>query len=211
VKPMMSEDTRKNREQIQFFSMDDLVPKDHLLRLIEDSIDWSFIYDLVRDRYSEDQGRPSLDPVVLIKIPLIQYLYNIKSMRQTIKDIEVNMAYRWFLGLGVYDPVPHFTTFGKNYVRRFKETDLFEQIFERILKECFQYKLVDPGTIFIDATHIKAHANNHKFINSAAKQQALFYSDKLKAEIDKEREEAGKKPFKDKDDDGSGKRMVSQG
>jgi len=199
---MMSEEMKKNREQVQFFSMDDLVPKDHLLRQIEKAIDWSFIYDLVRDKYSPDQGRPSLDPVVLIKLPLIQYLYNIKSMRQTIKDIEVNMAYRWFLGLGVYDPVPHFTTFGKNYVRRFKGTDLFEQIFERVLKECFRYKLVDTNAVFIDATHIKANANSHKFINRAAKQQALFYADKLNEEIDHEREEAGKKPFKDKDDNG---------
>ena len=77
---MMSEETKKNREQVQFFSMDDLVPKDHLLRQIEKAVDWSFIYDLVRDKYSPDQGRPSLDPVVLIKLPLIQYLYNIKSM-----------------------------------------------------------------------------------------------------------------------------------
>ena len=61
--------------------MDELVPEDHLLRLIDRAIDWSFIYDLVKDKYSEDQGRPSIDPVVLIKIPLIQYLYNIKSMR----------------------------------------------------------------------------------------------------------------------------------
>jgi len=196
---MMSEETKKNREQVQFFSMDDLVPKDHLLRQIEKAIDWSFIYDLVRDKYSPDQGRPSLDPVVLIKLPLIQYLYNIKSMRQTIKDIEVNMAYRWFLGLGVYDPVPHFTTFGKNYTRRFKGTDLFEQIFERVLKECFRYKLVDPDTVFVDATHIKANANSHKYINRLAKQQSLFYTEKLNEEIDKEREEAGKKPFKDKD------------
>ena len=80
---MMTTDKEKNRQQIQFFSMDELVPEDHLLRLIDRAIDWSFIYDLVKDKYSEDQGRPSIDPVVLIKIPLIQYLYNIKSMRQT--------------------------------------------------------------------------------------------------------------------------------
>lgn len=66
------------------------------------------------------------------KIPFIQCLYGIKSMRQTIKDIEVNVAYRWFLGLEMYDSVPHFSTFGKNYTRRFKDTDLFEQIFAKI-------------------------------------------------------------------------------
>ena len=88
----------KKRNQIQMFCIDDLVPRDHMLRKIENAIDWSFIYDLVKDRYSEDKGRPSIDPVTLIKIPMIQYLYGIRSMRQTIKEIEVNLAYRWFLG-----------------------------------------------------------------------------------------------------------------
>ena len=120
---MMTQNTDKKREQIQMFCMDDLVPQDHLLRLIDRAIDWSFIYDLVEEKYCSDNGRPSIDPVVLIKIPFIQYLYGIKSMRQTIKDIEVNVAYRWFLGLEMYDPVPHFSTFGKNYTRRFKDTD----------------------------------------------------------------------------------------
>ena len=91
---MMTQNTDKNRTQIQMFCMDDLVPQDHLLRLIDKAIDWSFIYDLVEEKYCADNGRPSIDPVVLIKIPFIQYLYGIKSMRQTIKDIEVNVAYR---------------------------------------------------------------------------------------------------------------------
>ena len=114
---------------MMMFSMDDMVPKDHMLRKIDRAINWNFIYDLVEDKYCADNGRPSMDPVMLIKIPFIQYLYGIKSMRQTIKEIEVNVAYRWFLGLDMLDPVPHFSTFGKNYTRRFKDTDLFEQIF----------------------------------------------------------------------------------
>ena len=85
------------------------------LRVIDKAIDWTFIYDLVEDKYSPDFGRPSMDPVMLIKIPFIQYLYGIRSMRQTIREIEVNVAYRWFLGLEMLDPVPHFSTFGKNY------------------------------------------------------------------------------------------------
>lgn len=76
--------------------------------------------------------------------------------RQTIKEIEVNVAYRWFLGLDMLDPVPHFSTFGKNYPRRFKDTDPFEQKFSRILEECMKYRLVDTSTIFVDATvHIQ--------------------------------------------------------
>lgn len=71
---MMTKDMDKKREQIQLFCMDDMVPKDHLLRLIDKAIDWNFIYDLVEEKYSQNQGRPSLDPVMLIKIPFIQYL-----------------------------------------------------------------------------------------------------------------------------------------
>ncbi|RRA72866.1 transposase, partial [Streptococcus agalactiae] len=84
-----------NRNQVGFYSLDELVPKDHLLRQIDEAIDFSFIYDLVKDSYCADNGRPSLDPVMLVKIPMIQCLFGIRSMRQTIKDIEVNTAYRW--------------------------------------------------------------------------------------------------------------------
>lgn len=73
-------------------------------------------------------------------------------MRQTIKEIEVNVAYRCFLGLDMFDKVPHFTTFGKNYTRRFKETNLFEQIFTKILEKCYKFKLVNPTEVFVDTT-----------------------------------------------------------
>ena len=87
---MMTENADKKREQIHLLCMDEMVPKDHLLRIIDKAIDWTFIYDLVKDKYSHDTGRPSMDPVTLIKIPLIQYLYGIKSMRQTVKEIEAS-------------------------------------------------------------------------------------------------------------------------
>lgn len=198
---MMTQNADKNRFQVQMYTMDELVPNDHLLRLIDRAIDWSFIYDLVEEKYSTDNGRPSVDPVVLIKIAFIQYLYGIRSMRQTVQEIEVNVAYRWFLGLDMAEKTPHFSTFSKNYTRRFKDTDLFEQIFERILYECYRYKLVDPKEVFIDATHVKANANNKKMQKRIAKKEALFYEEQLKEEIQKDREEHGKKPLKDKDDD----------
>lgn len=198
---MMTQNSDKKREQIIMFCMDDMVPKDHLLRKIDKAIDWNFIYDLVSEKYSPDQGRPSMDPVMLIKIPFIQYLYGIRSMRQTIKEIEVNVAYRWFLGLDMLDTVPHFTTFGKNYTRRFKDTDLFEQIFKKILEECYKFKLVDPSEVFVDATHVKAHANNKKMQRRIAEQEALFYEEMLRKEINSDREAHGKKPLKDDDND----------
>lgn len=197
---MLTRNAEKKREQVQYFCMDDLVPKDHILRLVEDAIDWGFIYDLVEEKYSPDQGRPSMDPVTLIKIPVIQYLFGIRSMRQTIKEIEVNVAYRWFLGIDMMDPVPHFTTFGKNYTRRFKDTDLFEQIFERILEECFKHHLVDTKEVFVDATHVKASANINKKQQIRIREEALFYEEQLKREIDADRIAHGKKPLKDKDE-----------
>ena len=197
---MLTRNAEKKREQVQYFCMDDLVPKDHILRLVEDAIDWEFIYDLVEEKYSPDQGRPSMDPVTLIKIPVIQYLFGIRSMRQTIKEIEVNVAYRWFLGIDMMDPVPHFTTFGKNYTRRFKDTDLFEQIFERILEECFKHHLVDTKEVFVDATHVKASANINKKQQIRIREEALFYEEQLKKEIDADRIAHDKKPLKDKDE-----------
>lgn len=194
---MMTKDNAANREQIEFLSIDQLVPEDHLVRKIENAIDWSFIYDLVEETYSEDNGRPSLDPVTLMKLPVLQYMFGIRSMRRTIKEADVNMAYRWFLGLGIQDPIPHFSTFGKNYTRRFKGTDLFEQIFKRILSECFKAEMVDPSVVFVDSTHVKARANGKKYHDELAEEQALWYEKELKAEIQADREAHGKRPLKD--------------
>ena len=116
------------------------------------------------------------------------------------KEIEVNVVYRWFLGLDMMDPVPHFSTFGKNYTRRFKDTNLFEQIFSRILEECMKYKLVDTDQIFVDSTHVKACANSKKMRKRVAHEQALWYEDELKKEIEQDRLAHGKKPLKNKND-----------
>ena len=89
---MLHEEPAKKREQFVYACIDELVPQNHLLRKIDRVIDWSFIYELVKEKYSPDRGRPSLDPVILIKIVLIQYLYGIRSMRQTIREIEVDLA-----------------------------------------------------------------------------------------------------------------------
>lgn len=83
-------------------------------------------------------------------------------MRQTIKEIEVNIAYRWFLGFGFNDAVSHFTTFSQNYRRRFKDTNIFDEIFKNILMQASKKNLVDTSIIFVDSTHVKAHVNRHK-------------------------------------------------
>ncbi len=199
---MLSENRLDKIKQIEMVCIEDLVPENHILRDIEQAIDFSFIHELVREKYCADNGRPSIDPVVLFKIVLIQYAFGIRSMRQTIKEIEVNMAYRWFLGYGMSEPIPHFTTFGKNYLRRFADTDIFERIFEKILFEAVAAGFVDAKAVFIDATHIKANANNHKYTNEIVKIEAKHYQEGLQKEIEKDREAHGKKPPKPPKDEG---------
>lgn len=194
---MMTRDAAKSREQMEIFCLEDLVPKEHLVRKLEAAIDWSFIYELVEPLYSEENGRPSLDPVTLIKLPVLQYMFGIRSMRRTVQEVETNAAYRWFLGLGIQDPAPHFSTFSKNYTRRFKGTDLFEQIFEQILGECFAEKMVDPSVVFVDSTHVKARANGKKYHDEVAQEQALWYAEELAKEIQRDREVHGKRALKD--------------
>ena len=159
------------RSQVQIASLDDLVPSGHLVRKLEEAIDLSFIYDEVKDLY-KPYGRESIDPVVLMKIVILQYVFGIPSMRKTIKEIEVNLAYRWYLGYGLYEDIPHFSTFGKNYTRRFKDTDLFQKIFSRILMEVDACGFLDTESLFIDGTHIKASANPHKYQNETMKKRS---------------------------------------
>ncbi len=185
-----------NRHQYGFYTLDDLVPEDHFLRQIETVINFDFIYDIVEETYSSDNGRPSLDPVMLIKIPLIQCFYGIRSMRQTIKEIEVNTAYRWFLGLTLDDKVPHFTTYGKNYSRRFQDKQVISAIFSDVLNQALTAGLIDPSEIFVDGTPIKAAANNHKYRKEIIEHQAKFMSDQLELEIDLDRKKHAKKSLK---------------
>ena len=108
-------------------------------------------------------------------------------MRQTIRDIEVNPSYRWFLGLSLNDKVSHFTTYGKNYNRRFQDKEVIEEFFHYVLSIVWGQGLIDPTEIFIDGTHIKATANNHKYTHQVLDKQARFMSEQLEVEIDLDR------------------------
>ena len=191
---MMSKNQINERDQIEMITIEQLVPPNHLVRKLESAIDFSFIYPLVEPLYST-LGRPSVDPVVLIKMTFVQYVFGIRSMRQTIKEIETNMAYRWFLGFGFHSEVPHFSTFGKNYERRFQDTDIFEQIFYRILKEIADKGLLSADHVFIDSTHVKASANKRKFEKKIVRKETRAYEAKLQEELNQDRIDHGKKPF----------------
>ena len=138
------------QSEILITTMEELVPEDSLFRKVDKYIDFTFIYEEVKDLYCEDNGRPSIDPVVLFKLVFIQALDGIKSMRQTCKKIKVDAEYRWFLGIPFGVDTPHFSTFSKNYERRFKDSDIFEKIFINIVNQAIKYKLVDGKILYTD-------------------------------------------------------------
>jgi len=135
---------------------------------------------------------------VLFKLVFLKDFYGIKSMRETIKRIETDAAFRWFLGIPFSKPVPHYSTFSQNYIRRFQGNDVFEQIFINIVNQAIDKKLVGGTEFFTDSTHIKANANKRKFnleVTTKVKERKLD----LEKEINEEREKVGKKPFEYKE------------
>ena len=184
---MMGIKNTDERNALKTINLDNLLPENHIIRKIDKAIDLSFIYDKVKHLYSP-YGTESIDPIVLFKIIMIQYIFGIRSMRQTIKEIQVNIAYRWYLGYGFDEQIPHFSTFGKNYKRRFEGTDIFDEIFKQILVEVAKCNFLDEENIFVDGTHIKANANNKKSISKFVEVSAKFYESSLQEEISKDRE-----------------------
>ena len=145
----------ENRNQVEFVSLEEMVPADHLLRQIDAAIDFNKVYEFVGDLYCKDNGRPSIDPVVLFKIVLIQHIYGIRSLRRTLEEVGMNMAYRWFIGYPLNEQVPHFSTVSYNFKHRFN-TATVEYIFRWVLKAAADEGYLDTETIFVDGTHIKA-------------------------------------------------------
>ena len=186
------------QSEIIFMPMEEMVPKDSLFRKIDKYIDFTFIYEEVKDLYCEDNGRPSVDPVVLFKIVFIQAIEGIKSMRQTCKKIKVDAEYRWFLGIPFGQDTPHFSTFSKNYERRFKGTEVFENIFIHIVKQAQKYGMLNDE-FFMDSTHRKANANKNKYEDVIVKEIKKRRVD-LEEEINEERKRIGKNEFEYKNE-----------
>jgi len=201
---------RKDSPQLrsEFVCIEDLVPKDHLLRKIERHIKFSFIYEKTRDLYS-DIGRPCLDPVVLFKMMLIGYLHGIRSERQLEQEIIVNVAYRWFLGLGLSDPVPDHSTISQNRRRRFNDSGVFEEIFDEIVRQAMDSGLVGGKYLFTDSTHLKASANRNRREVVEVDQAPRDYISDLESAIQDDRQDHGKKPLKPTDKP-PGKRRIKK-
>ena len=196
----MLEKNVKNRQQAEIICLEDLVPQDHLLRKIDRAVDFDKIYDFVEDLYCLDNGRPSIDPVILFKMVLIQHLYGIRSLRRVAEEVSANTYYRWFLGYSLNDTTPHFSTLSYNFRNRFN-AETVDKIFNWILDEIANEGYLNPEAVFIDGTHIKANANTKKKIQEEVPVAAKRYADELMKEINDDRVSHGKKPFDDDNDD----------
>ncbi len=106
-----------------YFRLEDQVPETHLLRLIDRHVSFAFVREQLRDRYSEN-GRPSIDPELLLRMLLIGYLYGVTSERKLVEELRTHLAWRWFSGLGFDQEIPHHSTFSKNRHGRFQESKL---------------------------------------------------------------------------------------
>jgi transposase len=187
------------QNEYEFVSIDEMVPSDHLLRLIDRYIDFSFIIEKVRPYYSEENGRPS-DPLILFKMMFIGYLYGIRSERQLAQEIKMNMAYRWFLGLRFHAPIPHHSTISWNRQKRFKGTNIFQEIFDEIVLKAINHKMVGGRVLFSDSTHLKANANKNKFTKEEVLVETREYIEELNKAVEEDRENQGKKPLKEKEE-----------
>lgn len=199
----MEEWGKDRRKDVFFVDIDQLVPKDHLLRKIEKVMDYDWLYERLEGYYCHNNGRPGTDPVVLIKMVLLQHLYGIPSLRQTYERVHDTISYRWFLGYSLLDKIPHFATVSYAMCRRFP-AELSEEIFEHILNKALNNRAVEPSMIFIDGTHIKASANKKKTQKEKVIQVAKVYANQLREEVNAEREKLGKKAIEEDDDDKGG-------
>ena len=192
----MMREKYENKYQIEMISIEDLVPQDHLLRKVSSAVDFSKIYEFVKELYCDDNGRRSIDPVVLFKMVLIQHLYGLPSLRRTAEEVSLNIAYRWFLGYGLQEETPHFSTVSYNFRHRFT-SETVDKIFAWILSDAADAGYLRPEAVFIDGTHIKANANTKKKVQEEVPVAAKRYTEELMKEINEDREEHGKKPFDD--------------
>ena len=188
--------------EIEVVSIEQLVPQDHLLRIIEENYDFSFVRQRMEPLYSKTQGRPAIDPVMLFKMLFIGYLYGIRSERQLEKEVQVNVAYRWFLNLNLTDKVPDHSTISQNRRRRFQGTDVFRQMFDDVVQYAYEHEYIDGKTLYTDSTHMKANANNKKFTRELVQKNTQDYFDEIEQAVNEDRIAHGKKPLPSKVDSG---------
>ena len=160
---------RLNRDQGQLlycFDLDEVVPEDHLVRAIAAVLDLSWVYAEFAPYYSRF-GRPSLDPVLMIRMLIVGYVFAIRSERALCRDVQVNLAYRWFCGLSLEDKIPDHSAFSRARNERFRDSDIFRRVFEHVVTACMAAGLVGGKGYAVDASLIEADANKSRSVPGA--------------------------------------------
>lgn len=147
------------------FSIEDHVPRDHVLRAIDGVIDLSGVRLHLSEFYSST-GRPSIDPELMMRMLLVGYIMGIRSERRLCDEVHLNLAYRWFCKLDLADPIPDHSTFSKNRHGRFRDSDVLRHVFETVVAQCITSGLASGQRYAADASIIAADANRQ---NSTAK------------------------------------------
>ncbi len=143
---------KESQHEAILYTLDELVPENHIVRKL-DKINYDFIYDEVKELYAND-GRPSIDPIILFKIYLIKNFFNIKSINQTLKEIEVNVAYRWFLRIPFSEKLPHYSVISNNFNYRFNKL-ILNNIFKQIITELNNLNLGIEKTFLLNKGRYK--------------------------------------------------------
>lgn len=197
----MLKPTSPAQYELEMVTLEQLVPKDHLLRLIDRHIAFDFIRERTAHLYCADNGRPAVDPELLFKMLFIGYLFGIRSERQLIREIQVNVAYSWFLGLRLTDKIPDASTLSQNRRRRFAGTDIEQIIFDDIVEQAIKQGLIGGRVFYTDSTHLKASANKNRYDLHQVEQKPSEYLAELDAAVEADRLAHGKKPLKEHDED----------
>lgn len=145
------------------FRLGDAVPEDHLVRKIDTALDLSWLRSELAPHYSS-MGRPSIDLELMIRMLVVGYVFAIRSERLICREMQVNLAYRWFCKLGIEDAVPHHSAFSRARNERFREGDVFRRVFERVVEACIAAGLVGGEGFAVDASLIAADANKRRSI-----------------------------------------------
>ena len=157
---------RLNHDQEQFFysfRLDEAVPADHPIRQIANVLDLSWVHSELAPFYP-NIGRPSIDPALMIRMLIVGYVFAIRSERALCRDVQVNLAYRWFCGLSIEDKVPDHSAFSRARHERFRESDMLRRVFERVVEACIAAGLVSGEGFAVDASLIVADANKQRSI-----------------------------------------------
>jgi transposase len=159
---MMGRQERDQASLFYEFRLDDMIPREHLLRGIDVFVTAALtdLHDQLKPFYS-DIGRPSIDPELLIRMHLVGYCFGIRSERKLCEEVKLHLAYRWFCKLDLDDKVPHHSTFSENRLNRFRESDILRHIFERIVMAAMAMGLVKGESFAVDASVIEANASRY--------------------------------------------------